>query len=197
MEDQTPNLSLPFIMPSQAQKHVTHNEAIRRLDVLTQMVAQSRTLSGPPAAPKNGNLYLIAQNATGAWAGREDQIAAFQDGTFVYLVPQEGWRAYVIGDGFFFYDGNAWAEISNNSGTPSDFTNFGINTDADDVNRLAVRSDVVLMTNETGDIRATVNKATVTNSASFLFQTDFSGRAEIGLTGDDDFHFRVSDDGAV
>lgn len=29
MTETTPNLILPYIMPSQAQKHVTHNEAIR------------------------------------------------------------------------------------------------------------------------------------------------------------------------
>ena len=27
--EQTANLQLPYIMPSQAQKHVTHNEAVR------------------------------------------------------------------------------------------------------------------------------------------------------------------------
>lgn len=32
---------------------------------------------------------------------------------------------------------------------------------------------------------------------SFLFQDNFSGRAEIGLTGDDDFHFKVSPDGTA
>ena len=31
MPDITPNLALPFILPSQAQKHVTHNEALQQL----------------------------------------------------------------------------------------------------------------------------------------------------------------------
>lgn len=32
--DQTSHLKLPYIAPSQAQKHVTHNEAIGALDAL-------------------------------------------------------------------------------------------------------------------------------------------------------------------
>lgn len=65
MDDQTPNLSLPFIMPSQAQKHVTHSEAIRQLDALVQMVAESRTLTEPPASSENGAIYLVAFEAGG------------------------------------------------------------------------------------------------------------------------------------
>lgn len=38
MPDKTPNLALPFILPAQAQKHVTHNEALQRLDALVQLV---------------------------------------------------------------------------------------------------------------------------------------------------------------
>ncbi|CAN0437397.1 unnamed protein product, partial [Scytosiphon promiscuus] len=33
--------------------------------------------------------------------------------------------------------------------------------------------------------------------ASLLFQTNYSGRAEFGLTGDDDFHMKVSPDGTT
>ncbi|MBS2268064.1 DUF2793 domain-containing protein, partial [Salmonella enterica subsp. enterica serovar Typhimurium] len=55
--DQTPNLQLPYIAPSQAQKHVTHNEAIRALDALVQLCVASRTLKEPPAEPREGNRY--------------------------------------------------------------------------------------------------------------------------------------------
>ena len=197
MDDQTPNLSLHFIMPSQAQKHVTHNEAIRQLDALVQMVAESRTLTEPPADPAIGAIYLIPAEASGAWENQDNFIAVFQDGAFVYLSPKEGWRTYVKGEGIFLFDGAEWVPLSSN-GPAVDLDNvdqFGINTSADDHNRLTVRSNAVLLTHETGDMRAIVNKQEPENTASFLFQTNFSGRAEIGLTGNDDFHFRVSSDG--
>ena len=49
--NETANLSLPYILASQAQKHVTHNEAIRALDCLVQLSVESRVLTGPPASP--------------------------------------------------------------------------------------------------------------------------------------------------
>ena len=77
MSDDTPLLSLPLLLPSQAQKHVTHNEALRLLDVLVQLAVTDRTRTEPPAAPEEGDRHLIAAGATGAWAGRANQIAAF------------------------------------------------------------------------------------------------------------------------
>ena len=45
-------LSLPYIQPSQAQKHVTHNEALRILDVLVQLGALTDDQNMPPSAPQ-------------------------------------------------------------------------------------------------------------------------------------------------
>lgn len=47
-----------------------------------------------------------------------------------------------------------------------------------------------------GDIRIKANKAAAGKTASFLFQDNWSGRAEFGLAGDDDFHVKVSADGS-
>ena len=41
MSETTPNLNLPFIMPAQAQKHVTHNEAIELLDAIVQLTLEN------------------------------------------------------------------------------------------------------------------------------------------------------------
>ena len=49
----------------------------------------------------------------------------------------------------------------------------------------------------TGGHQIKINKAAAADTASFLFQTAFSGRAEIGMTGDDDFHFKVSPNGTT
>ena len=52
--DNTPNLGLPYIMAAQAQKHVTHNEAIRSLDAIVQLTVLDRDLSAPPGVPVDG-----------------------------------------------------------------------------------------------------------------------------------------------
>jgi hypothetical protein len=47
--DRSPNLDMPFILPSQAQKHVTHNEALWSLDALIQLAVLDHDLTAPPA----------------------------------------------------------------------------------------------------------------------------------------------------
>jgi hypothetical protein len=79
----------------------------------------------------------------------------------------------------------------------SAFTMLGINATADATNRLAVSSAATLFNNAGAGHQIKVNKAAAGDTASFLFQTGFSGRAEFGTTGDDDFHFKVSPDGSA
>ncbi len=62
---------------------------------------------------------------------------------------------------------------------------------------LIFTSDTTLFNHTGNGVQTKLNKNTVSDTASFLFQTGFSGRAEIGLTGDDDFHFKVSPDGST
>lgn len=63
MSDASPILSLPYILPSQAQKHVTHNEALQRLDVLVQPAVLDRDRSAPPVAPAAGARHLVGPGA--------------------------------------------------------------------------------------------------------------------------------------
>jgi Protein of unknown function (DUF2793) len=65
----TPLLALPYIAASQAQKHVTHNEALSLIDGLMQLSVISRALATPPATPLDGDRYLVAASPTAAWAG--------------------------------------------------------------------------------------------------------------------------------
>lgn len=82
--------------PSQAQKHVTHNEAIRALDAILQLTVVSRSVSSPPASPAGGDRYIVPAGATGSWSGKANKVAAWQDGAWVVYTPREGWLAYVI-----------------------------------------------------------------------------------------------------
>ena len=90
----TPRLSLPVIEAAQAQKHVTHNEALTLLDALTQLTVESRSLSAPPGSPAEGACYIPAAAATGAWTGWDGQIAVNDGGWFV-IAPFPGLKAWV------------------------------------------------------------------------------------------------------
>lgn len=73
---------------------------------------------------------------------------------------------------------------------------LGVNTTADSTNRLSVNSDAVLFNHNGATSQVKVNKAATGDTASHLFQVGFSGRAEFGLIGSDDFQMKTSPDGS-
>ena len=201
----TTRLKLPLIAAQQAQKHVTHNESLLKLDVLVQARVLDRDLNTPPANPAEGDAYIDAASASGDWTGQEGNIAAWQNGGWVFHAPSEGWKVWVADeDALYVHDGTAWVKFETGitSVNPVPDGKLGINTTADATNRLAVKSDAVLFSHDdvtpgSGDVQFKVNKAAAANTASLLFQTGWSGRAELGTIGGDDFHIKVSPDGAT
>lgn len=199
----TPHLNLPMIEPSQAQKHVTHNEALMRLDAVVQLSVQNRTLTEPPASPVDGDRHIVNTGATGDWTGKDGQIAHFLDGIWSFLDPEAGWLAWVASEGgFVAWTGTAWEVVETGASATAQYEQLGVNTTPDAANRLAIKSNAILYSaidvadGGDGDIRFKVNKETTADTASLLFQDNWSGRAEIGLSGDDAFRVKVSDDGA-
>lgn len=91
----TPRLSLPVIEAAQAQKHVTHNEALTLLDCLTQLAVESRTLAAPPGSPADGICYIPATGASGAWTGFDNQLALYSGGGWLRIVPVSGLKAWL------------------------------------------------------------------------------------------------------
>ena len=204
MSDATRNLALPLIAGSQAQKHVTHNEALVQLDALVQLACLDKDLAAPPANPAEGDRYLVVAGApTGAWAGLSGQIACFRDGVWVGLAPRPGWFAFVADEAeLYLFTGGAWASYRDTFSAFQNLTRLGVGTAADAVNRLAVKSEAALFswddgTPGAGNMRTTVNKKAAANDAGFTFQTGFSTRALFGTLGSDDFALKVSPDGAT
>lgn len=195
MPDNSPILALPLIQPSQAQKHVTHNEAVLLLDALLHLAVISRALTTPPATPAEADRYIVASGAVGDWAGQAGRIALRQDGVWRFLVPNPGFRAWVQAENTAAqWNGTAWVTQGEQA---LSVTQLGVSTSADATNRLAVSSPATLLTHAGAGHQVKVNKSAATDTASLLYQTGFSGRAEMGLTGSDDFTIKVSADGAA
>jgi hypothetical protein len=91
----TPRLKLPAIEAAQAQKHVTHNEALALLDAFVQLAVESRSVATPPSSPAEGDGYIVAAGASGGWSGWDLAIAAFSGGAWMKLIPPAGTRAFV------------------------------------------------------------------------------------------------------
>lgn len=194
--DATPRLQLPYIAPQQAQKQVTYNQAMRALDQLVQPAVRSRTIAIPPPGPAEGDTYVVGPAATGAWAGREGMLASLLDGVWSFRTPADGWQIYVEDSAeIAIRQSGAWVSMVTNGG--SAVARFGINATADLVQRLAVASAGSLFNHDGAGHRLTLNKAAAAETGSVLFQTGYSGRAELGLAGDDDFHVKVSPDGSI
>jgi hypothetical protein len=193
----TPLLALPYLAASQAQKHVTHNEALSLLDGLLHLSVISRVLATPPTLPVDGNRFLIAAAPTGAWATHAGHVALRMEGAWRFLLPREGWRLWVENeDVLLIFDGANWVS----SGAPTSLQNLsllGVNATADATNKLAVSSSAVLFNNTGAGVQLKVNKSVATDTASIMMQTGFSSRAEIGTTGDDNLHFKVSANGSA
>jgi hypothetical protein len=90
-------LQLPFLAAAQAQKHVTVNESLLRLDALVQLSALSATTAAQPASPADGDIYLLPAGKTGAdWGAMANgALAYYRDGVWEELTPKPGWRCYV------------------------------------------------------------------------------------------------------
>lgn len=193
MTDTTPRLALPYILPSQAQKHVTHNEALAILDAVTQLVIAD-SLATPPATPANGQCFWLLANATDAWANHDGMIAVWQDGAWLFMTPQIGWLAFFRASSkLLTYNGSGWSELPLPSAPQ--FSRLGVNASADDTNKFTIASDAVLFNHNGGDQRVKLNKAASGNTASLLYQSNWQGKAEIGLAGSDELSIKVCDVG--
>ncbi len=193
MPEFSARLGLPFILPAQAQKHVTHNEALAHLDMLVQLAVKGFDAVTPPPSPEEGDIWALGALPGGAWAGQPGDLALWQGGAWVFVSPQPGWHA-AQGQDLRLWDGTSWqrpalAELQNLDG-------IGVNTSFDTQNRLAVASEASLLTHDGAGHQLKINKNLGTDTASMLFQTGWSGRAELGLAGNEDFSIKVSPDGA-
>ena len=97
----TPNLSLPELVASQAQPHLTLNNALRRLDALVQASVISET-NTPPGSPAEGDAYIVGSSPTGAWADHAGEIATLIGGGWTFTVPAAGWFVYNQGAGDYY-----------------------------------------------------------------------------------------------
>ncbi|MFC5067808.1 DUF2793 domain-containing protein [Flaviflagellibacter deserti] len=201
MSETTSNLRFPLLAASQAQKHVTVNEALSRLDNIVQLSVLDRTRTAPPPDPEEGERHIVGPGATGGWAGKDGRVAAFQNGGWVFIEPGTGWIAWdAEAEEVVAFSGGIWQVAG---GTFQDVPRFGLGTMADETNPFSAKLNSALWTaleagaGGTGDLRYVMNKEGAGDVLSILLQSAYGGRAELGLIGDEDFVLKVSADGAT
>jgi len=200
----TANLALPLLAAAQSQKHVTHNEALMRLDALIQIAVVAMAQNAPPVTPNAGDRYVVGTSPSADFSGQVGRIASYDGTSWRFLTPKAGWIIFNIADTLIYtFDGTNWQTLSNRIAQLQNLTGLGIGTSSDSYNTLSAKLNSALFaaraTGEggSGDVRVTLNKQASGNTASQLYQTGWSGRAETGLSGDDNWHVKVSPDGST
>lgn len=198
--DITARLGIAYLLPNQAQKHVTLNSALDRLDTLTGLCLRSRTIALQPETPAPGDAYLLPEAPAG------DDWETFAAGDII-IFGADGWKPLPAPSGLL-----AWVEdeavlLARSAegwtrAVPPEFSALGIGTGADAVNRLAVKSDAILFSHDdvtpgSGNVRQFLNREDTAKTASLIFQTDHAANAEIGLAGSSHLDLRTSPDGTA
>ena len=95
MSDTTARLALPLLAAGQAQKEVTHNEALATLDLAVAPSVVTVGLSVPPEDPEAGACWIVAAGGSGAWTGADEAIAGWTGGGWRFVRPRLGMLAWV------------------------------------------------------------------------------------------------------
>lgn len=106
MGEVTPRLKLPLMAAGQAQKEVTHNEALLLIDCVAMPFSQAAPQNLPPPAPVAGQCWMVGPSPSVAWAGEAHRLACWTDA---------GWRFADLPVGALVVEagsGRRWCRIS-------------------------------------------------------------------------------------
>lgn len=100
----TPNFHMPLLFAAQAQKEITHNEAIVLIDALLAGCVEAVVSNPASLSPSDGQAWIIGSDPVGLWAGRAGQVAVFTSG---------GWRFAPAAAGMKLLDRSAGVILRN------------------------------------------------------------------------------------
>jgi len=89
-----PRYKVPIMTESQSGKYLTFNDYVLAFDALVGASVLDRDLTAPPGGESEGDCYLVAASATGAWAGQDGKLAQYVNGS---------WRFYPTPSGFVYW----------------------------------------------------------------------------------------------
>lgn len=101
MAGSTDRYEIELLTSGQAQKEVSHNEALLRIDALLHAAVESRSLSAPPLDATPGKCWIVADSGTGEWTGQSGRIAHLRAGGWRFVEPREGCLVWVRSEEVF------------------------------------------------------------------------------------------------
>lgn len=86
---------------------------LKLVDTLLQLQVKDKDLTAPPGSPANGDRYIVGASATGAWAGKDKQIAVYDVNAWAFYPAKDGWMAWVTDeDKIYVYNASAWQQYA-------------------------------------------------------------------------------------
>lgn len=108
----TNRLKLPLLYSGQAQKEITHNEALNLLDILVNPIAQEININSPPDNPKSGHLYIIGLEPTREFKDHKNKIAQRLESSWRFIKPHKWLEVIDNKDGTKYrFNGKGWEQI--------------------------------------------------------------------------------------
>lgn len=105
----TARLGLPLLQPGQAQKEMSHNEALAGIDLVVQAAVEHIGATEPPADPVPGQCWVVGDGASGSWAGADGSIAGWTGGGWRFVAARAGMTVWSAeNDVFGVFDGTQW-----------------------------------------------------------------------------------------
>lgn len=101
--------ALPMLQAAQAQKEVTHNEALALIDMILHAHAESASIATPPASPQVGQCWIVASSGTDAWSGHDGELVCWTAGGWRFVVPRDGMHVMIADQGHeLIHNGSNW-----------------------------------------------------------------------------------------
>lgn len=107
------------LLQNAAANQTLANITFALLNQLVQAGVVDKDLAAPPASPADEALYIVGASATGAWAGRDGQLAYWlvTAGAWQFITPKEGFFLHVNDEDVFYkFTGTAWEVFSGGGG---------------------------------------------------------------------------------
>lgn len=104
----TSRWQLPLLAVGQMQKEVTHNEALARIDALLIPTAENGPQNSPPAAPLEGQCWLVGAAPTAGWSGHAQEIACWTSGGWRWVTPRGGMTVRIADGRMARFAGGLW-----------------------------------------------------------------------------------------
>ena len=125
--------------------------------------------------------------------GQGGKLALRDASAWRFVTPQDGWCAWSLSaQEMQVYSSRTWVlypDLNNLEG-------LGVSTSWDAANPLSIFGPASLFSHAGTGHPVQINKAAEAETASLLYQSDWTGHAEIGLSGSHDLQLKVSEDGS-